>query len=153
MTESKVDIRDHIAAAISGNEYGKEVSKEVESEAKAAGVVLVFGSSDDLMEFRGAIHDEIDCYDGGTAYLTDAGLLANDCDDDHCPHFERLKSASRTIEAVWDGDEGYAWTYLTDIPHATFEILDEGTTYCRGIAFLLADAALAACTPAKEEGR
>ena len=32
-----------------------------------------------------------------------------------------------------------AWTYMTDIPHATFDVMDDGELYCRGIVFALAD--------------
>lgn len=36
---------------------------------------------------------------------------------------------------------GYSWIYQTDIPHATFEIVEGDDPYCRGIVFALADAA------------
>jgi hypothetical protein len=128
-----------LAAVLTGNEYRKEISKEVEAQAKAAGLVVVFGASDDLMEFRGAIHDEVGAYDGTTAYLTRAGLLVNDCENDYCPHFEKMRKAARTIDAVWD-TEGYSWIFRTEIPHTTFEIVEDGEKYCRGIVFALDDA-------------
>jgi hypothetical protein len=141
-----MSIRDEIAASINGNQYRAEVSKEIEVQAKAAGVVIVFGASDDLMEFRGAISDEVGAYDGGTGYVTREGLLQNECEDEDCPHFNKIKQATAKIEAFWDdnvsGDD-FTWTYKTAIPHATFEIFDEGDKYCRGIVFNLAD-----CVPA-----
>lgn len=126
-----------LAALLDGREIMEEITTE-EAAAKADGLVVVFGASDDLMEFRGAIHDEVGCYGGGTAYLTNTGLLQNDCDNDECPHFAKIKAMAATIKAVWDRD-GYSWLYETAIPHTTFEIFEDGETYCRGIVFALAD--------------
>ena len=32
-----------------------------------------------------------------------------------------------------------SWSYLTDIPHKTFDIMEDGEIYCRGIVFSLDD--------------
>jgi hypothetical protein len=127
-----------LAALLNGREYMSEVTEHESREAKDAGLVIVHGYSDDNMEFDGAIHDEVSCYDGGKAYLTPAGLLYNECDNDECPHYEKLKAKAATITANWDS-EGYSWTYTTSIPHETFEIMEDGEKYCRGIVFALAD--------------
>lgn len=126
------------AAALDGNEYGKEGSSELFTRMRANRLVAVFGASDDLMEFRGAIKDEVGCFDGGTAYLTMAGLVTPECDDEKCPHEERRKETAATIEAKWDTD-GFSFVYETDIPHATFIIKEDGENYCRGIVFALVD--------------
>jgi hypothetical protein len=124
------------AAALDGNEYTKEGSRELWSAMKEAGLVAVFGASDDLVEFRGAIDEEIGAYNGTTVFLTPAGLLT-DCDD-NCEHFQRAKKAARPINALWDVD-GFSWRYATDIPHAKFVINEDGDPYCEGIVFALAD--------------
>lgn len=126
-----------LADRLNGSQYPLHLSKEITEAAKTAGLVIVYGASDDLMEFEGAIADEVGCYEGGTAYLDSAGLFQNECSDDDCPHFARLKQRAATIEAVWDED-GYSWTYKTAIPHETFEVLENGEKYCRGIVFELA---------------
>lgn len=128
------------AAALDGREYRAEMTAADEQAAKDAGLVVVFGASDDLMEFRGAIHEEIGCWEGGSAYLDAQGLLINECDNEDCPHFKRLEKLAKTINAAWD-TEGYSWVYKTTIPHATFDILEDGEKYCRGIVFALADVA------------
>jgi len=128
-----------LASALNGRDYDNEITEAEEKAAKAAGLVVVFGYSDDNMEFRGAICDELSCYDGDTAYLTSAGLLMNDCDNAECPHFRQKQKTAATITAVWDTG-GYSWTYNTAIPHETFDIMEDGETYCRGIVFALADA-------------
>jgi hypothetical protein len=132
-----------LAAQLNGMQYPVRISKELAAEAKAAGLVIVYGASDDLMEFEGAIYDEIGCYDGGMAYVDAKGLLSDrdsiEEDDELKDYFAR-QSAAQQIEAVWDNGTGYSWTYLTAIPHETFEVLEEGEPpYCRGIVFALAD--------------
>ena len=133
-----------LAAKLNGTEYPLYVPKEVAAEAKAAGLVIVYGASDDLMEFAGAVDDELGAYDGTTAHLDANGLLKNDCDNDECPHFEKLKAAAATVEALWCKEGDYSWTYKTKIPHETFEIVEDGWPYCRGIVFSLSDVKVAA---------
>lgn len=134
-----MDVKD-AAAKLDGSEYGEEGSRDLFAEMKAAGLVAVFGASDDLMEFRGAINDEVGAWGGGTAYLTPAGLLDNDCDNDDCPHFQRAKANASTIKAIWSDGE-YSWRYETAIPCERFVVKEDGEPYCQGIVFALADAA------------
>lgn len=134
--------KEALAAMLTGRSYGSELSKAEETQAKADGLVVVFGASDDLMEFRGAIHDEVGCYDSGAAFLAGDGLLTNRCEaDDDCPYFEKMVESAPMIEALWCSDEpsGPSWSYKTTIPHATFEIHDEEEFYCRGIVFALSE--------------
>lgn len=126
------------AAKLDDNEYGKEGSDELFAEMKGAGLVAVFGSSDDLIEMRGAIDDEGGAYGGATAHVTPAGLVQNECENDACPHFIVAKRNAAKIKAIWD-DGGFSWRYRTDIPHATFVIKEDGENYCEGIVFALAD--------------
>lgn len=128
-----------LAALLNNREYREEITRDEEAQAKHAGLVIVFGASDDLMEFRGAIHDEYDAYNGTTAFLDADGLLVNECDSEECPHFRKQAAQANKIKAIWDKD-GYSWVYETDIPHETFDIVEDGETYCRGIVFSLDDA-------------
>ncbi len=135
-----------LAAILTGREYRLEISDSEEVLAKAAGLVVVFGASDDLMEFRGAISDELGAWNGTTARLSMAGLLKSweevDKEDEEAmeAYFKAKLSGFSEIEAQWDS-EGYSWTFRTDIPHATFEIVEDGEPYCRGIVFKLSDTA------------
>ncbi len=52
-----------LAAQLNGREYGSEITKEEEAAAKKAGLVVVYGASDDLVELRGAIEEEVGAYD------------------------------------------------------------------------------------------
>ena len=127
-----------IADMLDGREYTEEMSEQDIQYAKENGAVVVFGASDDLMEFRGAIEDEVGGYGGGKAYVNKNGLVTNECDNENCPYFRERQLSAKAITAIWDS-EGYSWIYKTDIPHETFEILEEGDKYCRGIVFLMED--------------
>jgi hypothetical protein len=132
--------KEGLAAQLNGREYAYEIiTKDEAKEAQANGLVVVFGLSDDLMEFRGAIRDEIGAWNGTTAILTPDGLLENECSHDDCPYAAKIAAAAKSkIEAIFDS-EGYAWVYKTDIPHSTFEVMEDGEKYCRGIVFSMAD--------------
>ena len=119
-------------------EYGNVTTAMDRRYAKDNGAVIVFGASDDLIVFQGAIRDEADCYGGKTIYFNRSGVLQSECDMDDCPYFEKIKIGASKIKAIWDS-EGYAWTYETDIPHETFVIMDDGEKYCRGIVFSIDD--------------
>lgn len=125
------------AERLNGREIGDELDRAEEKLAKESGLVVVFGASDDLCEFRGCIDDEAGCYNGGTIPLLNGKLLPNheDCDCEFCGYKDLLANAI-TITAVWDEPgEAATWTYRTDIPHETFDIMEDGEVYCRGIVF------------------
>jgi len=128
-----------LAALLNGNEYREEISRDLARKAKENRLVVIFGASDDLMEWRGFIKDESDVYDGGTRYLTKDGILHNKCYEDDCPYFEKEKEKANKIEAVWCESDEYEWTYITDISHETFDIYEGGEKYCRGIVFSMDD--------------
>ncbi len=89
------------AKKLTGRECGDEITREESKNAADLGLVVVYGASDDLMEFRGAIEDEVGCYEGGVAYLIKGGLLENECENENCPYFERMKKQCKNISALW----------------------------------------------------
>ncbi len=128
---------------LNGASYPLRVSKELAEQAKAAGLVIVYGASDDLMEFQGAIGDELTAM-GGRIVLVDAdGLLPDNADDletdEERARYYYRKGKAKIIEALWAKEGDYSWTYRTAIPHETFEVVEDGGPYCRGIVFALAD--------------
>lgn len=133
--------KEQMADRLNSREYGSEIDSDEQRIAKESGLVVIYGASDDLCEFDGAISNEGDCYNGGTFYLSRAGLLEphdeKECECDHCG-YKSKKAQCAKVEAVW-GEDGYSWTYRTDIPHATFDIGEDGEKYCRGIVIDIAD--------------
>ncbi len=124
------------AKSIGGKEYGyPQFAKEEIETAKENGFVIVYGASDDLMEFEGAIQDEGGCFDGGKVYFNKSEV---------CQDSEEEKNYQNWINAVWDRDEDengnmITWTYETEIPHETFMIYEGGEPYCKGIVFSIDD--------------
>jgi hypothetical protein len=133
-----------LAAKLNGREYLGELDPTEHEIAKLNRLVVVFGASDDLMEFRGAIHDEIGAYNGTTAKVTVNGLLPswNELDHDDESEMDKYYAMKNlgfmTIKAIWcpKGTE-MSWAYKTQIPHSTFDVMEDGEVYCRGIVFCL----------------
>lgn len=133
--------KEELAGWINGRTRRNEITKAEENIAKKDGLVVVFGYSDDGIEFRGAIYDERDCYDGGTIHVHRDGLLGRHDEECSCPFcgYEAQKKRCATIDALWDKEIGYSWTYETIIPHASFDIMSDDDKFCRGIVFNLSD--------------
>ena len=116
--------------------------QEDDALAAASGLVVVYGYSDDNVEFRGAIDDEVGAFDGTEIYVTAEGVLTPPecgCDGcEECSYFDAARKAAKRIEAVW-GAGGVSWTFVTDIPHESFTILDDGDVFCVGIVFSISD--------------
>lgn len=130
-----MNIKD-FANMLNNREYRNELTSDEEQMAKELGFVIIFGASDDLIEFRGALSDERDCYSGGLIYLDKDGLF-EECEC-MCKYSELAKKHCKTIEAIWYKDE-IPWTYKTDIVHEVFNILEDGDIYCKGIIFQKGD--------------
>jgi hypothetical protein len=127
--------KEQLAEAIDGRKYGDEITPGLREQAKESGLVVVFGASDDLMEFDGAICEEVGCYGGVMAYLGETGLWESECADEECPYAKRGQAKCKTILAVRQGKGNPAWTYETEIPHAKFNIYEDEELYCIGIVF------------------
>ena len=146
------EARDEFAARLNGREYGAELTKAEEQEAKAARLLIVFGASDDLTEFRGIIHDEAGAYQGTEHKLIlDGGALEIASDDGECERCARRlrKMPGVFINAEWSPkDAELSWRISTHIPHATFQIAEEGEPFCQGIVIDEADMLAAIMAPA-----
>jgi hypothetical protein len=132
--------KEELAIRLNGREYMNEITKEEENIAKASGLVVCFGASDDNLEFRGAIDDETGAWHGTEAYITSGGLLKNECKDEDCLYFEKIREATKAIvSAIWDKD-GYSWVIDSNLPYTPFDIMEDGMKYCRGIIINLKEA-------------
>ena len=69
-------IADIIASKMNGLQYRnmrQPILAPIANDARRANCVIVFGMSDDLLEFSGAIEDEIGAYEGTKAYISKGG--------------------------------------------------------------------------------
>jgi hypothetical protein len=136
--------RQYAANLLDGNEYRREGAHTPDLFAlmKRDGLVAIFGASDDLTEFRGAIHDEAGAGEETEHFLTRKGLLTSRCGEgDDCPYFAEKKDHLKpVIRALWcpPGFDG-SWLIVADIPHATFDIMEDGEVYCRGVVISIED--------------
>ena len=142
--------KEKLARLLEGREYREETTDELENFAKQNGLVIIFGASDDLMEARGAVEDEFDCWNGGEFGVikkgdsyeweddesgTDILLIAKEDSIQSC-----VIAPKNKIEAVWCPKEiECSWIYKTELPHSKFNIMEDGEVYCVGIVFDIKD--------------
>ena len=124
-----------LAELFNGRTYLREMTRMEEQLAKDFGLVVVFGQSDDSIEFRGSINDEAGCRKGGEISLTPDGLEWK-TNKDGIGYW----AGDNKIKIIWkkgETKEGkhVAWSYETEIPHEEFVIYEDDKPYCIGIVF------------------
>lgn len=138
--------QEFVKVALTGREYGWKLSEEEKALAKKHDIVIAYGDSDDLLEFRGAIEDEASAIDGGTAHIVN-GKLYEAPDDDEVETLQKfgvdidkqLQSAI-TVNAEWcPKDLDCSWRISVNREHATFDVMEDGELFCRGVVFKLAN--------------
>lgn len=133
-----------LAQKLNNIQYPARIPEALLEAAKANGLVIVYGASDDLIEFEGAVCEEVGCYEGIEVLIDRKGVLplrSKIEDDETLENYFNRKTTAQAIEALWCEEDGYSWTYQTEIPHETFEVMEDDDHYCRGIVFALADIA------------
>ena len=130
-----------LAAILNGRQYGSEITDEEQRAAADAGLVVVFGYSDDNVELRGAIDAEVPAYNGTIVRLDGSDVLENDCESESCPHFERAIARAPFFRARWCApDATAAWTFDVRWPHSTFTVFEDSEPFCVGVVFALSAA-------------
>lgn len=118
-------------------QYGNEIPKAIRDEAADNGIVIAYGDSDDLLELRGAVHDELGAWKGTTAHFYQGGIITNKCDNENCPYHIDAMREGVPVQLIWGSPGGPTWSFKTDIPHETFIISEDGHPFCVGIVFAL----------------
>lgn len=135
--------KEELATQITGREIGNELLPNEERKAKQSGLLVIFGASDDLCELRGVINDEVGTCGGATVSISRDGLLLKPIEDDDKEILEQYgvldaaiqrRKVAITVDVRWVYDKsGPAWTYATSEPHSTFDVMEDGEVWCRGI--------------------
>lgn len=110
---------------------GLELTEEEEAFVKDTGAMMVFGTADSLIMFRGVSHEDfpVDQHTGATFYVSREGKVSR----------ERIPGGLK-IEAEWQaGAKHPDWAYKLNIPHGSFSLLDVKGDYCKGVTFNLED--------------
>ena len=146
-----------IARQLNGRHYGYEIDNVIEAYAKQNQCVIVYGASDDCLEFRGAIYDEVGAYNGTTAYVKNGKAIDKDTlmdalcilEDENAALLdfcglstEELTKEAIEVKAVWDGEDDTkpAWAVTCNARlSASFEIFEDGKLWSIGCVFCLKD--------------
>src|SRR5438093_1057650 len=136
--------KETLAAQLNGREMGDEIKDAEEKAAKNARLLIIFGTSDNLCELRGAVNDEAD---SEAIYVSRDGRLLPEIDDDDARVLksydvlsvvEARRGDAIKIKTLWCAEkDGPSWTYKTKEPHATFNVMEDGEVYYRGIVIQL----------------
>jgi hypothetical protein len=133
--------KEQFAQILNGRQYRNEITNHEQAIAKEHNLLVVYGASDDLMEFAGVIDDEIGAWDGTVAIIfkglkgwqvTTEEDLAELKDQLEEKGIE-FKHRTHEIEAEWSpSDPECSWLIKTELPNAPFDIMEDGELYCRG---------------------
>ncbi len=139
-TEKQIATERHmkiVAEKLNGREYGSELTDEEAEQLQSVGLVVAFGYSDDNVEFRGAIDEEVGVWEEETIYFFRGMIMCIPCGGNPgCPLWKEERKKAKAI-TVKNFDEG--WKFETDIPHEKFTIMEDGEVYGEGIVFAYED--------------
>ena len=138
--------RQELAERLNNCERGEEISKELEQLAKENNLVVLFGYSDDGLEIRGAIYDELGAYNGGEFALIKKGELYSDEEEENTYHktdcdsilplseeYAQPEEKERRISLKWLDEGDKSWEIETQMPHSKFLIREEAEPFSDGI--------------------
>ena len=133
------------ASQLDGREYPFELSRDEERIAQENRLLVVYAASDDLCELEGFTREEVGA--PGLVCVTKEGEILLKIEDDDAEVLKRYgvfaeamqkRSGGVNIESIWcEEPDGPSWTYRTMAPHETFNIMEEGEVYCRGLVIQL----------------
>ena len=117
------------AAMLFGRDREPNMTPDEKLLAKQRGFVVVYGDSDDRVEFEGAIREEghtnplLKNRPAGVLVLSEDGKLL---DDESDLYAEYIKKNRNVIKVYYCSKDGLNWVFESDIPHETFLTYDGG---------------------------
>jgi len=117
------------AAMLHGRDCSPNLSQNELLLAKLRGFVVVYGDSDDRVEFEGAIRAEghtnplAKDFPAGVLVLSGSGELL---DEDSDLYAEYININRNVIKAFYCSKDNLNWVFETDIPHETFLTYEGG---------------------------
>ena len=111
-------------------------------------IIIVHGASDDLIEIRGTVDDELNCYEyaGDIVFYEDSVFMDRDMesnryDKDNNYSIEDLYNMERSKIKIKLDNKTVCGNFRlsTDIPHAKYQCLDGGDFYTDIIVLQYAD--------------
>ena len=117
------------AAMLNGRDCQPNLTPDERLLAEQRGFVVVYGDSDDRVEFDGAITAEgytnplTKDRPAGVLVLSEAGKLL---DEDSDLYAEYVRENRNVINVFYCSKDGLNWAFESDIPHETFLTCDGG---------------------------
>jgi len=136
-----------LADRINGRDIGEEITKDDIMDAKESGLLIVCGASDDLTVFYGAFSDEAGAWGGETHKVTTSGdiFYVQEEHDDLIKAGWTPPKIVMEVTAEWSPtDPAASWLITANVPYESFDIMEDGELYCRGIVVDFAAAKAAA---------
>lgn len=131
------------ADRLDGEEYPFFPSRVDLEYAKANSLVVAFCLSDDLLEFCGAIYDELDAFEGTLGYIFNGKAISEDeliQDQKVLQKYGFLSSRpSLSVKAIWE-PKGIDAVWLVKVmgtESASFNVMEDGRVFCQGAVFQL----------------
>lgn len=129
----------NLADELNGREYPDIFPREdFLDDLRAENLVVVYASSDDLVEFDGSIYEEFS--ERETIYVKNDGIPHNMCPEGpDCPNWKN--TARFWVKGLFgiSGAEA-TWVFDTNIPTpAYFTIMEDGEPFIKGFIFCLDD--------------
>ena len=128
-----------LAQRLVGTKYPIYFKDEDIMFAKANGLVIVSGYSDDSCYLEGVICEEVGCFGGGEVFFINGEISYISGYESFTK--EQLNSIVR-LKIEWGSpNEKFTWTYKFNqkIPVEKFEVYDDDEAYCEGIIFRVSD--------------
>lgn len=127
--------KEELAKQIDGIEYPARFDQKTLNEAKHNKLIIIHGSSDDLVEIRGWHVEEFGA--PGIFYISMIDVIDaqehDQCECLYCGYSDKV-SRMEKIEIEWlNGGENGCWVIKTNVPHARFRIMEDGELYSYGI--------------------
>ena len=121
-----------LAELLNGRQYNQEIHLHEEEEAELNGILVIFVDVDGILQVKGFINEEVDCYSGGDYYI--------DKQEESVYHLEYLQKESNGN--VFNVDKYHisaVYRIETNLPHCKFNILKNNTTESVGIVIDIKD--------------
>lgn len=135
---------EQFARLLDGREYTEEMSEDDNAIAAESRLFVFFGYSDDNLELRGIIYDEIGAYEGievciaKTLHTPYWGIINEEMKAIVGNFVKNLKNFIVKID--WCPEYlDCSWLITTDVPSFPFDIMEDGDLFCRGIVIAESD--------------
>ena len=142
-------IEKSFAEKLNGREYRSEITSSECKYALDNNLLVIFGASDDLIEFRGVIDEEMDSYKKSNYFLLKAEdgfrIISQYEWDELQSSIEEygIIIPHKIITSYWSGGESkYFFSYFMSFPHENFNIMEDGKYYCQGVVINLNNVSL-----------